>query len=146
MTTNIYLHRVPSSFIRGTAGIIRSSALDAIGAPPIFTLELPWLDNRRNRSCIPTGTYTIAPYQSDKFQRAFEVKDVPNRSSILIHPGNRLSEIRGCILVGLKLCVAYSISYSEWELEKSAAALDWLMQATNGTPDPILLTIEQIKP
>ena len=36
-----------------------------------------------------------------EFAAAIEVADVPGRSAILIHPGNRASDTRGCILPGL---------------------------------------------
>lgn len=66
------------------------------------TLELPWLDNKRRKSCIPNGTYQVKPRFSPKYKSHFHVKDVPNRSFILIHGGNYYTQILGCILVGDK--------------------------------------------
>jgi len=65
-----------------------------------YTLENPWKDNAKEISCIPSGTYEVVPYTSAKYPRAFEILDVPERSSILIHNGNTLKDTRGCILVG----------------------------------------------
>lgn len=81
---------------KGTYGF-----LSIEGEPPRFvTLELPWKDNQRQVSCIPKGTYQLKRKYSPRFQRVWEVKDVPGRSDILIHRGNFIHEIQGCILLG----------------------------------------------
>jgi len=67
------------------------------------SLELPWLDNQRNISCIPTGTYKARKHYSPKFGKCLWLQDVPNRSEILIHSGNFYSDILGCILIGKNL-------------------------------------------
>lgn len=64
------------------------------------TLELPWLNNATQKSCIPTGTYKVVPRTSSKFKKHFHVTDVQGRSYILIHAGNYYWDILGCILVG----------------------------------------------
>lgn len=69
------------------------------------TLELPWVFNQHNISCIKEGTYTILPYSSAKYPNAFILLDVENRSNILMHNGNFSNSIsktdtRGCILIG----------------------------------------------
>lgn len=64
------------------------------------TLELPWLDNEPQKSCIPPGTYKVVDRYSPKYGNHFHVLNVPGRSYILIHVGNYYTEIRGCILVG----------------------------------------------
>lgn len=74
------------------------------------TLELPWLDNQRSISCIPSGKYEVQIRISRKYGKVYWVRNVPNRSYILIHSGNfggRIdkgykSHIRGCILLGMK--------------------------------------------
>lgn len=82
--------------IHGTYGFLAVE-----GEPPRFvTLELPWKNNARRESCIPTGTYQLKRKYSQRFQRVWEVKDVPGRSDILIHRGNFIHEIQGCILLG----------------------------------------------
>jgi hypothetical protein len=63
------------------------------------TLELNWRDNRRNISCIPEGNYEIRKRKSKKFDYHFTVKDVPNRSYILLHPGTKPTQSKGCILL-----------------------------------------------
>lgn len=76
------------------------------------TLELPWLDNARKRSCIPAGLYRCALVRSPRFGLCYHVQDVPGRSAILIHAGNwagripsRRTHVQGCILLGERLGV-----------------------------------------
>lgn len=64
------------------------------------TLELPWLNNKRNISCIPSGVYTCVKRKSPSQGMCFWIKDVPGRDWILIHKGNYHTNIKGCMLVG----------------------------------------------
>ena len=66
------------------------------------SLELPWKDNERNISCIPTGTYQIIKDYSDNLGYFFRLLNVPNRSGVLIHVGNFYTQIEGCIIAGMK--------------------------------------------
>ena len=66
------------------------------------TLERPWLGNQHEISCIPEGDYHIEAYSSPHFEGCIIVKDVPGREGILIHPANQVSELKGCIAVGVK--------------------------------------------
>ena len=65
-----------------------------------LTLELPWLDNERNISCIPEGKYKASKYNSYKNGAVILLADVPDRSYIQIHAGNYTRDVEGCILVG----------------------------------------------
>ena len=67
------------------------------------SLELPWRDNRRNVSCIPTGTYRAIQHVSPKFGKCLWLQNVPDRSEILVHAGNFYTDILGCILIGSNL-------------------------------------------
>ena len=68
------------------------------------TLELPWKQNQRSISCIPAGEYDARlrlPRESATREYIhLLVKDVPNRSYILVHIGNTTADTKGCILVG----------------------------------------------
>ena len=68
------------------------------------TLELPWKQNERSISCIPAGEYDARlrlPRESATREYIhLLVKDVPNRSYILVHIGNTTADTKGCILVG----------------------------------------------
>ena len=69
------------------------------------TLELPWVDNQRNISCIPEGVYPVRlrlPRESaTRDYLHLLVQEVPNRDFILVHRGNFPSQTQGCLLVGL---------------------------------------------
>jgi len=68
------------------------------------TLELAWKENQRSISCIPAGEYDVRlrlPRESATREYIhLLVKDVPNRSYILVHIGNTTADTKGCILVG----------------------------------------------
>lgn len=92
------LRRGPSTD-QGTFGVL------TFGGNVCRTLELPWRENRRQVSCIPAGTYQCTIVQSPKFGRVYEVKGVPGRSAVLIHPANFAgdaalgwtTQLQGCI-------------------------------------------------
>lgn len=94
----------------------------------LFTLELPYNDNKRRISCIPKGKYSmlkrdgvkvgskVAPYLH------YHIQDVPNRDWILIHRGNLPKHTHGCILVG----TAITIMNGELAVSNSKIALNIL--------------------
>lgn len=67
------------------------------------TLELPWLHNARQISCIPEGTYNTKKRKSPKYGDHFHLQDVPLRDLILIHHGNFTKDTLGCIIVGKQI-------------------------------------------
>jgi hypothetical protein len=71
------------------------------------TLELPWLDNAHNVSCIPEGVYDTVGIYSTKRGKCFQLMNVSDRTGILIHIGNfshgEKIDTLGCILPGSKL-------------------------------------------
>ena len=92
----------------------------------IYTCERPWLDNRRNVSCIPAGKYPLRPrrYYRGGYD-AIEVTEVPGRSLILFHRGNIYLNSQGCILPGMELGLLGGL----WSVEDSSAAFRHLMGA-----------------
>lgn len=96
--------------------------LDRMGSTPwgtFGTLRLPdgtafpsvephWEYNARGKSCIPAGEYLMALRASPivartsgkEFHAGWEIAGVPDRSLIMIHPGNWASDSNGCVLVG----------------------------------------------
>lgn len=83
-----------------TSGILTSD--NKILKNLIYTLELPYINNQNNISCIPTGQYIIKKHSSPKFKSCFLITNVKDRTDILIHAGNTTKDTHGCILVGLK--------------------------------------------
>lgn len=73
------------------------------------TIELPYINNAPQISCIPKGTYICRYRTSTKYPEHYHVLDVPNRSYILIHQANYVGsknpktnkpDLLGCIGVG----------------------------------------------
>jgi hypothetical protein len=62
--------------------------------PDIYSIELKWLDNKPDVSCIPAGTYTLSPYSSPKHGDVWIFDNVPNRTLCLLHPANFACEVR----------------------------------------------------
>lgn len=100
-----------------TALLIRAATTDqgtfgllSVPGWTCHTVELPWRDNARQRSCIPVGSYIVIPHRSPRFGRCLWVQDVPARSGILLHGGNYAGDVEvgwrshsfGCILPGLR--------------------------------------------
>lgn len=87
------LELIRSYFPEGTNGTIY---LD--GKRLCSSIELPWLNNKRQKSCIPEGRYELTKRYSEKYKEHLLVKDVPGRDLILFHPANiAKSELKGCI-------------------------------------------------
>lgn len=91
---NVTLKRVAYTD-KGTFGVL---LID--GFPQFVTLEDPDNNNAQGISCIPTGTYNVAPHDSDKFPNTYHVTKVTGREAILMHTGNSIADTSGCILIG----------------------------------------------
>lgn len=75
----------------------------------IYTIELP-KNNGEHGYCITQGLYNCIPHNSPNHPNTWEILNVPNRTSILIHQGNYACEVNGhgsdtegCILPGLTI-------------------------------------------
>lgn len=136
------LIRGPSSD-QGTFGRL------SFGAFVVHTTELPWRDNRQQRSCIPTGTYTVKLVNSPRFGRVYGVTNVPGRANVLIHSANVAgdveqgwtSQLHGCIAPAERLGF---MRMSDGRMQKaglvSKPALRRLMDWADG--EPFTLEIE----
>ena len=88
-------------FDDGIVGRIRFPLLDS--HPDFFSLELPWRNNIRAKSCVVAGSY-MTRLREPSVRFAYPhvwVEKVEYRSGILFHRGNYPKDTRGCILVGL---------------------------------------------
>lgn len=104
-----------------------------------FTLELPWLNNAQNISCIPAGTYECVKYHSPNHGYCIGIKNVAGRTQVLIHKGNFNRNTKGCILVGESLLDMNSDG--EIDVSNSALTLDRLM---GELPNSFQLVIQRI--
>jgi hypothetical protein len=65
------------------------------------SVELPWRNNEKNISCIPTGIWMFERYFSPKHNcEVFVCNDVPGRKEIEIHVDNVPATLEGCIGIG----------------------------------------------
>lgn len=86
------------------------------------SMERPWipdpggaLGGKKYESCVPLGTYRVRPRTDEKFGKHFILSnpsngvyenesDIPagqsGRSLCLIHPGNYVHDVLGCICIG----------------------------------------------
>lgn len=102
------------------------------------TLELPYLDNKRNISCIIEGEYDTVPYNSEKYPGTYELLEVPDRTAILIHWGNYYTNTEGCILVGKAF--SYINSDDVIDITSSRDTLTELKEATNYRAFKLIIT------
>lgn len=74
----------------------------------LYTMELPWKNNKSNISCIPSGEYIckfLKRSASGKYRNVWHVPNVIGRSGILLHNGNLVIHTKGCPLIGKKIGV-----------------------------------------
>ncbi len=114
-----------------------------------YTMELPWRNNARRVSCIPTGTYRAALTQSPRFGRVYLLQAVPGRSAILIHPANVAgdkvrgfdSQLEGCIALGERIgALRNSAGRLQRAVLVSRPAVRAFMAATGGQPITLEIT------
>ena len=120
------------SFAAGTVG-----ELFVNGSFVCYTLELAWLWNEKDKSCVPPGTYRgfIRADHKDKWR--IQLEGVPgDRQGVQIHVGNFPRDIKGCVLVGN--------SYSPDAVHDSAAAYEKLKSAYRHAPGPISVEFKGI--
>jgi len=95
--TTLKLYRISTDLNVGTFGVLKWADRPA---PFALSLENPWLDNKTNVSCIPSGDYKCLPFNSPTHGKTFIVTDVPGRTFILFHRGNTHLHTAGCVLIG----------------------------------------------
>jgi len=90
------------------------------------SMELPWKNNTKRISCIPTGNYKAVIHYSPKFGKCLWIKDVEGRSEILIHAANFYYDLLGCIGIGKYLVDIDGDSYID--VTSSSDSLTELME------------------
>jgi hypothetical protein len=112
------------------------------------TMELPWKDNKQNKSCIPEGVYIVKkmPPGFGRKYGYFRFKSVPGRnmnkvlnmSTILMHRISLVSGLLGCIGVGGRF--ADLNSDGVLDMADSGKKLQWMYE---NLPDEFQLTIKK---
>lgn len=94
------------------------------------TIELPWKNNKRLISCIPSGRYRLVKREHPKHGSQLLLSNVPNREGILIHPANfALRELQGCIAPVTKCTGEGQGSYSKVAFNRLENLVEPAMQA-----------------
>ena len=104
----IRLKRIATSDKHGTFGVLLEVDREAGDVPFCVTLEPPLVLNKDGTttpflSSIPTGIYICRRVDSPRFSNTFEITEVPGRTHILFHVGNKFGpskkETKGCVMV-----------------------------------------------
>jgi len=94
------------------------------------SLECPWKNNEPFESCIPDGVYRIDPWQSPTHGECYIIsggtvgKTEGVRTYCLFHAANKVSQLQGCIALGL--------SWNGQNLRDSGAAIKLFLRELNG--------------
>jgi len=112
------------TLIRSTGDSERTTGILHVGERTFATIERPWIPHpdgpggMRRKSCVPKGVYRVEPWNSVNFPQTYIITnpelgvyrqpgDIPKgqawgRSAILIHVGNRVRNVIGCIAIGME--------------------------------------------
>jgi len=132
----LWLKRIASSNL-ATFGVLGVGDM-----PEMLTLELPWLDNEKGKSCIRPGIYDMRRKWSANFNyQIWELLDVAGRVGIYIHKGNTSADSSGCILVGRR----FGRLGDEPAVLESKAAYERLEELLRGQDKAVLCISEHFK-
>jgi hypothetical protein len=108
-----------------------------------YTIELPWLKNKRKISCIPEGRYPLVARENPHHHEHLLVCDVEDRDLILLHRANDAKkELQGCI-------APVTMLTGRGKGEDSADALERLLRLTYSAfqhSEVVWLQISELKP
>lgn len=88
----------------------------------LWTVECPWQGNAPFMSAIPDGSYPLVAFESPKHPDSWVITPVPGRTGILIHAGNKVADVTGCVAVGITrsdMCV--------WESQDAMRLLNYVL-------------------
>ena len=115
------------------------------GTQRVCTLERPWIVNPHGaggllrESCVPDGDYVLEPFDGSRFQNVYRLVNpllgvypatrpagqTWGRTAILIHTGNTVDDVIGCIAVG----TAHSVNGGRNVVLRSGEAMNLLRRA-----------------
>jgi len=122
----------------GTFGVMKAGHLT------LHTVERPWLNNEPFESCIPPGEYKLIPYTRNNGDEVYALvggtvslakEDGFRRYAILIHIGNWMTDVVGCVAPGL--------SRSGVMVQNSKMAMDRLMNVLGGQDHTITIDFKE---
>jgi len=124
------------------------------GGEKLATIERPWQPGDHpgglpSESCVPEGLYLLGRHSSDKFPDVFALTapdlgvwyqpaDRPEgwgRYGILIHLGNFVRNVQGCIAVGM----SHTIITGQQAVDKSQAAMAILRDCWSDLPFSLVI-------
>lgn len=117
----------------------------SLGPWTAHSLELPWLNNQPNISCVPAGIYDMEMVKTRNpiggRSHLYLIKNVPQRSGILAHAGTFAGDkskgfktsVLGCILMGY----AMGIYQNQRAIFHTRRAIGDFMNITGGKPTKI---------
>lgn len=131
-----------------------------VGDETFQTIERPWIPSpdhpggANGVSCVPAGTYDLVYHDSEMHPHSFALvnwalgvyhlpSEVPaggGRSTILLHPANRPSELLGCIAAGMERQVGAdpAVLRSRLAFQIINARLPWALGHTLTITEPPL--------
>ena len=90
----VELIRLEEDEERGTFGVLKiNKEVFCVTLEPADRLNAPEI------SSIPAQQYICRRVQSPRFGETFEITNVPGRTHVLFHAGNRVEDTLGCCLV-----------------------------------------------
>jgi hypothetical protein len=109
-----------------------------VGGKVFYTVERPWLDNEKGKSCVPLGHYSLvwqptttpvpASYEGGTWYLNGGTVTAghtgAHRTRIAIHIGNVSEDVQGCIALGRAL----GYVRDRWAVTASRSALEGLLQ------------------
>jgi hypothetical protein len=110
-----------------------------------FTVERPWANNTPRESCIPDGEYNLKWYDSPKFGPTWAIvggtvslfpEAGKARAAVLIHKGNTMDDLLGCIALGSTL----GMVNGKWAVLNSTATTNSFLALTKGKTLKLVIT------
>ena len=133
--------------IRFTYADNRTEGDWTVGDKTLATIERPWIRHtsfggKPRESCIPDGRYTLVPFTRPNGSKVYALRnhelgvfvypdDRPDglgRSLVLIHVGNYVTDVVGCIAPGLARTYAngkFMVTNSKNAMEHVDSVLGW---------------------
>lgn len=114
-----------------TARATTTGTVSIDGVQTAFSLEPTTL-------MIPAGTYVLKLLPSHRFARSTpHILDVPDRTAIEVHGGNKAEDSEGCILVAEKRISDYEI----FDSEPATSAIEEALRSAeaNGETNTIII-------